>query len=309
LYGGLLKLLQKIGMFKYRMAARFPFFNKRQLNPAGTFHAGALIWRILFAEGNLIVGESRNQETKTTSYFCLDLHSGRPVWQNIGFDEPWWIGIEAVYDKWLILHGYVRPDMPEHRGIRVVAIESGKLLWRNDTLSFWFVENEILYAHKYIFEKHIGCELDIRTGSMLKEHTDDLGEMRQLRQKVFQKEAERQQDVIFPQVYNEQEAYTELRTSVRRLTKGKALEGWIEYLIHRELLILSQYQEVPSQPGSPLLENILTVFDLNGNKILYNESIAQGVQAPSPDSFFVKDNILLFITQQTSLTSLMPWKS
>lgn len=154
-------------MLVHYMVSMIPFLKEKQLKPAWVFDAGTLIWRIFFTSNNHIIGETRNQEAKSTGFFCVDIHSGKHLWKNISFDEPWWIGIEAVHERWMILHGYVRPDMPEHRGIRIIDIESGKLLWRNDHLSLWFIDNEKLYAHKYLFEKHIACEFDIKTGTLL----------------------------------------------------------------------------------------------------------------------------------------------
>ncbi|MGD1046204.1 MAG: DUF4905 domain-containing protein [Bacteroidota bacterium] len=291
------------------MASIIPFFKEKQLKPAWNFDAGTLIWRIFFTSNNLIIGETRNQEAKSTGFFCVDIHTGKPLWKNISFDEPWWIGIEAVHERWMILHGFVRPDMPEHRGIRVIDVESGKLLWRNDTLSFWFVDDEILYAHKYLFEKHIGCELDIKTGTILNEYSDNLNLVQELRQKVLQKESGRRQDVVFPELFDENETDSVVRITVQRITEGKALEGWIEYLSSSDRLIVSQYRQAQNKSESSLLNNILSVYELKNEKMLYNEIIAKDVKTPSPDSFFIKDDLLFFINHQTMLTAIRIWKS
>ena len=291
------------------MASIIPFFKEKQLKPAWIFDAGTLIWRIFFTSNNLIIGETRNQEAKSTGFFCVYMQSGKSLWKNISFDEPWWIGIEAVHERWMILHGFVRPDMPEHRGIRVVDIESGKLLWRNDSLSFWFVDNAKLYAHKYLFEKHIGCELDINTGTIITEQSDNLDLMQELRQKVVQKEFERQQNVIFPELFDENETDSVIKTIVQGMTEGKALEGWIEYFSRSDVLIVSHYRHTQNKSESSLLNNILSVYDLKSEKMLYNEVIAEDVKTPSPDSFFIKNDLLFFIKHQTMLTALQVWKS
>jgi len=57
-----------------------------------------------------------------------------------------------------------------------------------------------------------------------------------------------------------------------------------------------------------LLNNILTVYNLKKDKELYKEMIAEGVKAPSPDTFFVKDNLLFFIKHKTTFIALQPWK-
>jgi hypothetical protein len=291
------------------MASIIPLFKEKQLKPAWTFDAGTLIWRIFFTSNNLIIGETRNQEAKSTGFFCVDMHSGKPLWENISFDEPWWIGIEAVHERWMILHGYVRPDIPEHRGIRVIDIESGKILWRNDNLSLWFIDQEKLYAHKYVFEKHIACEFDIKTGALLNEYSDNLDLLQELRQNVLQKESERQQDVVFPELFIEKETDSDIKIVIQRITESKALEDWIEYLLRSDILIVSHYRQTQNKSESLLLNNILSIYDLKREKMLYNEIIAQGVKAPSSDSFFVKGNLLFFIRHQTTLIALQPWKS
>ena len=286
-----------------------PLFKEKKLKPAWNFNAGTLIWRLLFAPHNRIIGETRNQEKKTTTFFCIDIHSGKPLWQNITFDEPWWIGIEAIHEKWMIMHGFVRPDIPEHRGIRVVDVETGSLLWRNDSLSFWFIDNEKLYAHKYLFEKHISCELDIATGEIFNEHSNNSDELQELRQKVLQRESENQQGAVFPEMYDEHEVESIIRTLIQRITGNKAIENRIEYLSHRGILMVSQYRYTRNKSESSLLDNMLSVYDVRSEKTLYNEIIAEGVRAPSPDSFFIKDDFLFFINHQTTLTALRPWKS
>lgn len=292
-------------MLFHHMVSIIPLFKEKKLKPAWYFDAGTLIWRIFFTSNNLVIGETRSQEEKSTSFFCIDIYSGKPLWHHIGFDEPWWIGIEAVHEKWMILHGFVRPDMPEHRGIRLIDIETGKLLWRSDNLSFWFINNEKLYAHRYLFDRHIGCELDIKTGTILNEYSDNLDVLQNLRQKISQ---EYQQDVIYPEVFDENNTELAIKTAVRRITESKALEDWIEYFSQCGILIVSQYRREQIQSEPPSLNNILTIYDLKSEKTLYSEIIAKGVQAPSPDSFFIKDDFLFFIKHQTTLTALQPWK-
>ncbi len=286
------------------MTSVISIFKEKQLKQTWTFDAGALIWRIL-TSNNYIIGETRNQEKKLTSFFCIDICTGKPLWQNISFDEPWWIGIESVKKKWMILHGFVRPDMPEHRGIRIIDIETGKLLWRNDYLSFWFINDEKLYAHRYLFERHIGCELDIKTGTILNEYSDNFDVLQNLRQKISQ---EFQHDVIFPEVFDVNNTELTVRTTIQRMTESKALEGWVEYFSKSGILIVSQYRSEQIQSEPPLLNNVLIVYNLESKKTLYSKIIAKDVKVPSPDSFFIKNDFLFFIEHHKTLTALSPWK-
>jgi len=295
-------------MFTCIMADFFPLIRSKQLKPIWEFSTGVLIWRILFSSQNTIVGETRNQETKSTSFFCVDARTGKSLWKEIEFDEPWWIGIETVYDKWIILHRFARPDMPEHRGIYLVELTSGKLLWKNNELTYWFVLDQKLYAYKYIFEKRLGYEIDINTGTMLNEFADNLDSLHELRRQVLQKESESMQSTVFPKLYSQREDNSEAATAIQLITGGNALEGWIEYLLRNNILVVSHYRKENSS-ASATLENILTVYDIERREKRFSEIIMKGVQVPSPDTFFVKDEFVYFIKNQDTLTALRPWKS
>jgi hypothetical protein len=294
-------------MFICIMADYFPLFRSKQLKPIWEFSTGTHIWRILLSSKETIVGETRNNKTKTASFFCVDAFSGRPFWKEVEFDEPWWIGIEAVYDKWIIVHKYARPDMPEHRGVLMVELTTGKLLWRNDELTFWFVHEQKLYAYKYIFEKRLGYEIDIKTGKVIYEYVDNLNSLHELRRQVLQKESESVQSTIFPEVLSQNQSNSQIATSIQQITGGKALEGWIEYLVRNNILLLSYYRKT-NYSGSVTLDSIFTVYDLKRREKQYNEVVAKDVKVPSPDTFFVKDGFVYFIKNQNTLTALQLWK-
>jgi hypothetical protein len=289
------------------MAGFYPLFRSKQLKPVWEFSTGVLIWRILFLSQKLIVGETRDKEAKATSFFCVDARTGKSLWKGIEFDEPWWIGIEAVYEKWIILHRFARPDMPEHRGIHMVELATGKLLWRNDELTYWFVYDQKLYAYKYIFEKRLGYEININTGTVLNEYADNLDVLHEFRNQSLQKEPEGMQSTIFPELYSQRQIDSEIATIVQEITGGNALEGWIEYFLRSNILVVSYYRKENS--SSATLENMITVYDTERREKQFNEVIVKGVQVPSPDTFFVKDEFVYYIKNQNTLTALQPWKS
>jgi hypothetical protein len=290
------------------MADFFPLIRSKQLKPIWEFSTGVLIWRLFISSQNTIVGETRNQETKSASFFCIDARTGKSLWKEIEFDEPWWIGIEAVYDQWIILHRFARPDMPEHRGMYLVELATGKLLWRNDELTYWFVHDRKLYAYKYIFEKRLGYEIDINTGTLLNEYADNLDVLHELRRQVLQNEPECMQGTKYPELYSQRQVDSEVATSIQQITGGNALEGWIEYLLRSNILLVSYYRKENSST-SATLENILTVYDTERKEKRFSEIIVKSVQVPSPDTFFVKDEFVYFIKDQNTLTALRPWKS
>ena len=70
---------------------------------------------------------------------------------------------------------------------------------------------------------------------------------------------------------------------------------------------MSYYRKENS--SSATLENMITVYDTERREKQFNEVIVKGVQVPSPDTFFVKDEFVYYIKNQNTLTALQPWKS
>jgi hypothetical protein len=279
-------------------------FGQRKLKPAWEFTVSALIWRVFFAPQGKIIGESRSQDTKTATFFCIDAKNGRPLWRDLRFDEPWWIGIETVHQNWLILHGFSRPDMPEHKGIRVVDINSGNIRWRNDDLTFWFIKNDKLYAYKYLFDKRIGYGFDIQTGTIVDEYIDDLDILHAMRKEYPARVDDPNTTVAFPYVYDEAQANQSLRLCMDTLTHGKTLESWIEYFVRQEILIVSYYRKEQNE-----MQNIIVIYNMNRRSTIYESVLNNNLPAPSPDTFFIKDEYLYFIKNKNTLTALQPWTS
>jgi len=289
------------------MAALSALFRGNSVKPAWEFHSGGIIWRILFSPQNLIIGETRNQETKSARFFCVDAGTGKSLWDEIEFDEPWWIGIETVYDKWIILHRFARPDMPEHRGIQVIELMTGKSIWKNVELTYWFVNDHKLYAYKYIFEKRLGFEIDIITGNIINEYTDNLDALHELRKKVLQKETENLQGIVFPELFEQEYSVTEVKGIIEDIGREHTIAGDIEYLHRNSILIVSYYRKIDSSQSTEL-ENIIAVYDTERKEMRFNEIIARGMQVPGPDTFFARDEFVYFVKDKNKLTALKLWK-
>jgi hypothetical protein len=69
------------------------------------------------------------------------------------------------------------------------------------------------------------------------------------------------------------------------------------------------YYRKENSSASAALENILTVYDTERREKRLDEIIVKGVQIPSPDTFFMKDEFVYFIKNQNTLTALRLWKS
>ncbi len=286
----------------------FSIFGTKHLEPAWSFSADGVLWRTLFSSTGRIVGECRNQEQKQASFFCLNEESGLLLWRDLRLDEAWWVGMEAVHGRFLILHEFANPSMPEHRGIHVVDLDSGGVIWRRPEMTFWFAYRDRVYAYEQRFEKRIGHAFDLEKGEIIETYEEGLDQLFPLRQlAVAESEGD---EMLFPEVAGEEETNTRVLKIIKEETKGEYVVGSVEYIEHRNVLIFNYHKAAKgSSAEAPRLENHLCVFDMSRGTRLYTEVLFAGGTAPVPDSFFVKNESLYFVKNQNTLVSLRPWKS
>lgn len=104
----------------------------RRLRCAWTFSPGLPIWRLHPPVNNRIIGEVRNVNAKTATFFALDATTGSCLWRDRELHDAWWVAIERVAGDTLVLHGFSSPDLPVIRGVTVVDIPRCEVIWTNN---------------------------------------------------------------------------------------------------------------------------------------------------------------------------------
>jgi hypothetical protein len=285
----------------------FSFLRPDRLADAWSYDAAGMVWRLLFADHGRIVGECRDREKKIASFFCLDEETGKPLWQGVTIEEPWWVGIEVVLHDTLLLHTYASPDMPEHRGIRALDVETGALRWRNDDLVYWFGSGEKICAYRDFFEKRVGYELDLRTGEIVAIHEESLQKLHDFRSEAGDSEAV--PELTAPEILDDDSGDASIRAFVSRLTSKKRIVGSIEFILQDGILAFNYHVRSSNNGGDrPALDNHLCVYRFPKGERLFDEAIARNLVAAVPDSFFIRKTRLFFIRDQQTLTALRLWK-
>lgn len=281
----------------------FSLFSQPKLAAEWSYRAHGRVWRILFSGSGRIVGESRDQEQKRTSFFCLDERSGSVVWQDITVNEPWWVGIEGVHRDVVLLHEFANPSMPEHKGLRALDLEQGKELWHNSELTFWFAYRQNIYAYRTQFEKRVGYKLSLHSGQVEEEFGDALNELNTLRQLALSEEPT--DDVQFPEILSLEALEPQIEAIVNKETKGADIQGEIEFIQRKPFLLMSYYTRSRSSGmESPVLESRFSVFNTDSSSKLYSDILAADAKAPVPDSFLIKGSLVYFIKNHHTLTAL-----
>ncbi|MGH2569096.1 MAG: DUF4905 domain-containing protein, partial [Bacteroidota bacterium] len=229
--------------------------------------------------------------------------SGSVLWQDVHPKEPWWVGIEAVYNDVVLLHEFSNPSLPEHKGVIALDLEEGKELWRNDQLTFWFAYHNSVYGYKTQFEKRVGFKLSLHSGHVEEEFGDAPVELNALR-KLAQDE-QQSDDFLFPEIMDRASLDQMVAAMVEKETKGESMVGNIEYVRQDPYLLMNFFAPGRSStPETPALENHFSVIDLVRQRNIYSEVLATDAKAPTPDSFFLKGSFVYFIKDQRTLTAL-----
>jgi hypothetical protein len=197
--------------------------------------------------------------------------------------------------------------MPEHKGIRAIDGASGFQLWRNDDVAYWFGIDDRVIAYRDFFEKRVGYEIDLRSGVPLKTHDTSLEDLHVLRRQAA--EDQRLPEVTLPEIFVEEEADPAIAALIGRETKGRELSGRVEFIRQHDVLVFNVHVQKRDSAGGLKLENNLIVYRLSKKKRVFAKVIGRNLRGYVPDSFFVKDPLILFIEDQKNLTALRLWKS
>jgi hypothetical protein len=270
---------------------RFP--KKTAVRKKWSFTSVPLLWRVLYDGPNFIVGECRDGERKTASFFSIDAASGAVYWHEKQLTEPWWVGIEAVVNGIVLFHGYASPDRPEHKGIEACDAISGATLWSNPDLSFWFIAGDKICAYRDFFEKRVSYLLDRPSGEILEEEIDA----------AALRKAENGNgtagDIQVPDVL---EASAESAHVTKILGKNweKIISETIEYIENKDYWITGFYIQEKQQKVTPLM----AIVEKETGDIVYSMKLGENVPAPFPGLFFMAQGTVYCIERQHTLHAI-----
>ncbi len=285
----------------------FSLFQSNALSPAWSYTSPTTIWRLMLSGDGKIIGESRNADAKRLSYFCVDDRTGKTLWEGKNFGEDWWMGMEAVHGGVLLLHGFAKPDMPQHQRMTAVDVETGEILWSNAELTYWFGFHERVYAYRDLFEKRIGVSLNLRTGEVEERFDESFDELHALR--ALARSEEKQDAYRFPEPIAEEWLAGSGSYLLQLATQGETLAGEVDFLEEKGITILGFHLRAGDETDGVRYRNVLRVIDTARRKLLYSETLVKDARALIPDSFFVRPPFVYFLKEHKTLIALNVWKS
>lgn len=247
----------------------------------------------------MFVGEERDLDKKLVSFFCVNQTTGKVHWQNISFDEPWWIGIEAVHRDMVFLHGFAKPDMPDHKRIIALDLRTGHVAWQNDYLRFVLAVEDSVFASKDTANGRIVLELDRQTGSPLRSLENVPGVFSSAKSDV---RASMNEDIEFPHSLGASHGSDEpVMTLVYEHCTSEDIVGPFEVIEKNGFLFFSCHEKCNS---GGQLKNTLKVVDPLGGQLVFTETLDKNLRGVISDSFFVGRGMLYFVKDRSALTGV-----
>lgn len=234
---------------------------------------------------------------KKVFFSSIDRYTGKKIWYDRKFmNEDFWIGIETVYKDMLLLHLFEKPDLPKHKQIVAVDLNSGEVLWSNSDLTFDSLSDGKILAYVQKFESREFFELDFRTGEIINSLGENLARINEIRNAEKDNLHELSH---FPSMLLQGNIISELNQVVLKVIGDTKYTGQIEFIEYENLFLFNYYEK--NHEAS--LTNRLCVLDRSSQKILLRETLNSSSPAPVPDSFFIHGDILYFIKDKKELVA------
>jgi hypothetical protein len=261
-----------------------------------TFTNNRQIWRVIPTSGDRLVIEDRDTNTREAFFNCIEMNSGNRVFDNYQFSEKFWLGIEDIYKDIIFLYKYLKPDMPQHKGIIAFDINKKNIIWEQPDYCYLFIKDDKLFCYKQRFEGRIYFIADCYTGEIIEELGNDGEKIRLLKEEnINQLDYE---EYLFPeQFYDGKEMDAGLKDFLTAFKQENLILGGVEFLPYNGVLLLNTFE--PNDEGS--LKNIFRVVEIESGKVIFTEVLNKIANAAVPDSFFMKNNYIFLLVDKTKL--------
>jgi hypothetical protein len=267
---------------------KIPFAQRVSIwRPDWTWSRGVAVWRMRLSGGGHILLELRDHDARRAWFACLDERSGATLWEDLQLSEPWWVGVEDMEAGRMYLHGFRKPDMPQHVGIWAYDLDSGESLWKNEDLAFFLARGDTVYAMREQFEGLHFFSLDARDGSVTGQLGTDSSALSALREEMNTEDRYREYE--YPESASAGSLPAELQAACAALSRT-AVDGGFDLLLSGRVLLAAWHE----QSGDDL-EQFVGAVQPHDGAVLLRQRINSGLPAVNMDSFFVKSGTMFFI--------------
>jgi hypothetical protein len=259
----------------------------QQNNSVISFPFKGILWKLsLDAPEKVLVLELRDEEERSVHFAGIDIKNKVLLWESQTIGETWWMGLEEAGGSKVYLHKYKDPQNPQHEGIIVLDIRTGKEIWQDAKRTFLALSEGFVIASEGEDEAKKYFKLEAKTGKAVQElDTKALFKARQ-------KPSEGLQNSFHFSA--ESAHFSKIAGFVKQILNVEPVAG-LDYLEYGEQVVISFY--LYSKDG---LENYLLVIDEEG-AVKYKECIGTHLKGIALDTFFIFGDLLIFVKGKKEL--------
>lgn len=240
-----------------------------------------IVWNtIVSSEKGVLFVEVRNNEQKRVTFSALDIQTGKFLWRDILFDEPWWISLGTTSGDILVFTIYLETNNPDKKGVFAYHIYDRRIVWWNNDFSLTSVTNDQVFGvtSKYGTRSVV---LDMVSGREIPSGLNN-GKIADA--------------VVRPHQYlDDNEYFATVKTFLSRkfnLTPVIALE----YMEHDSIIFISFYIQDRE------LANYLLIVSADGEELM-KEKLDEHLKGIGMDTFFVLSGCVFFVKNKVELFS------
>lgn len=225
----------------------------------------------------LLAIEIRHPTTKEVSFAVIDYQKSTLLFDGLGLDESWWVGLTGFVGGKLFFHTFEDKEYPAPKGMIVADALEQALLWeKKGAYIEEITENEVLISFLENDTKKIQL-LDNQTGNSLEKSSD------QQRYTVNQ--------VIFPSQYEAGTGYFETVSNFLKQKFGVIPVQQLDYLEFGDYIVIAYLTE----GGSFIL--ILNQI----GEVLFHQIMDSKTNSVGAESFFMVNNFIISIADRKKL--------
>ncbi len=253
-----------------------------------------MIWRLLVSDEDNLIIETRDPSDKKAYFHSLKMSDGRKNFIRKSLVDDFWTGIEEINGRNIILHKYVKPDMPEHTGVYAVDTVSGEEVWGYPNLQYNFsIKNKI-----YCVGEESGIErkyiIDAVSGEISRAEDEDSSNWKELNEKAY--ELSDYSDYHFPEFELFAGIEPGVTDDIIKKSTGSVFPR--TEVIRLEKILIASIHYLRKDTN---LDHKLFAFELDSCEKILDIKLDSKTEKFNPDTFFIYKDILVVIREKTKV--------
>ena len=215
------------------------------------------------------------------SFACIELDEKKLIFQELTFDENWWISLADVSENILLLKIYTDTNNPEKKSLLAYDFLKKEIAWWRNHFAIAVVANNVVQGTDHSLGMKF-LALDLQTGSPVEKEALISPQQNFLIRKPLQ--------------YLHDSSHFDTIKKYVEAQCGITPVSLIEYLEFNGVIAISFYANEQN------LANYLFVLDNDGKQLLY-ERIGEQLKGIGMDTFFMLSEYLIFAKNKRELVS------